>query len=194
MFLIASGFVAAIGIGGYLMVGSRRWLWAYTLLVVIAVILGVIESLGGDKRILWAGVSNELINILTHLLTIYIALRFALFASGLHPVDRILGGITGYILLGLTWANVYKLILLFDPMAISGTAADGGMAGDNEILYYSFITLATQGYGEIVPVNSWARTAAIFEGVVGTLYLGILVATLVSGIRPPAVDREGKSS
>ena len=86
--------------------------------------------------------------------------------------------------------HVYKIILLFDPNAISGTAASGVIDDGNELLYYSFITLATQGYGEIVPVNPWARTAAMVEGVIGTLYLGIVVATLVSGLRPPAVEKE----
>ncbi len=52
-----------------------------------------------------------------------------------------------------------------------------------ELLYYSFITLTTQGYGEIVPVNPFARMSAAMEGVVGTLYIAILIASLVSDLR-----------
>ena len=46
-------------------------------------------------------------------------------------------------------------------------------------LYYSFITLTTLGYGDVVPVSAAARMFAAIEAVMGQLYLAVLVARLV---------------
>jgi len=56
-----------------------------------------------------------------------------------------------------------------------------------ELLYFSFSTLTTVGFGDIVPLSRGAQMAAIFEGIVGTLFLAILIAKLV-GVYPPTVQ------
>jgi hypothetical protein len=48
------------------------------------------------------------------------------------------------------------------------------------MLYFSFVTLLTIGYGDIIPVNDIAQTAVVFEGMIGQFYVAILVARLVS--------------
>jgi hypothetical protein len=58
-----------------------------------------------------------------------------------------------------------------------------------ELLYFSFSTLTTIGFGDIVPLSRGAQMAAIFEGIVGTLFLAILIAKLV-GVYPPHSPRE----
>jgi hypothetical protein len=55
-----------------------------------------------------------------------------------------------------------------------------------DLLYFSFSTLTTIGFGDIVPATRGAQVAAMFEGVVGTLFLAILIAKLV-GVYPPPV-------
>lgn len=59
----------------------------------------------------------------------------------------------------------------------SGTAAT--MSGFTAI-YFSFITLATLGYGDIAPVADVARMLAILEAMTGTLFVGVMIARLVS--------------
>jgi voltage-gated potassium channel Kch len=46
--------------------------------------------------------------------------------------------------------------------------------------YFSFITLTTVGYGDITPVSPIARMLAVMEAMTGTLFLGVLIARLVS--------------
>ena len=67
-----------------------------------------------------------------------------------------------------------------------------GAGGDmqlNDLLYFSFGTLTTSGFGDIVPVTRVAQTAAMIEGIVGQLFMAILIARLV-GIYPQSGVRE----
>jgi ion channel len=94
---------------------------------------------------------------------------------------RIEGAIAVYLLLGFTWAQAYELVTLWHPGAFAG-AVDA--SGSQPWTYYSFVTLTTMGYGDIMPVHPLARALAVLEALTGQLYLAILLARLVSlGIR-----------
>ena len=90
---------------------------------------------------------------------------------------RIEGAIAVYLLLGFSWAQAYELVALWHPGAFTG-AVDGG--GSLPWTYYSFVTLTTMGYGDIMPVHPLARAGAVLEALTGQLYLTILLARLVS--------------
>jgi Ion channel len=90
---------------------------------------------------------------------------------------RIEGAIAVYLLLGFTWAQVYELVALWHPGAFTG-AVDG--RGSRPWTYYSFVTLTTMGYGDIMPVHPLARALAVLEALTGQLYLTIMLARLVS--------------
>lgn len=90
---------------------------------------------------------------------------------------RIQGAIAVYLLLGFTWAQAYELVALWHPGAFAG-AVDG--RGSLPFTYYSFVTLTTMGYGDIMPVHPLARALAVLEALTGQLYLTILLARLVS--------------
>ena len=109
-------------------------------------------------------------------------------------------GISVYLILGLLWGQAYTLVAQVNPNAFafsanSGTAAT--MSGFTTI-YFSFITLATLGYGDITPVADVARMLAMLEAMTGTLFVGVMIARLVSlysasgQSRTPAHD-EGQS-
>jgi len=90
---------------------------------------------------------------------------------------RIEGAIVVYLLLGFTWAQAYELVALWIPGAFAG-AVD--TSGSTPWTYYSFVTLTTMGYGDIMPVHPLARALAVLEALTGQLYLAILLARLVS--------------
>jgi len=90
---------------------------------------------------------------------------------------RIEGAISVYLLLGFTWAQAYELVWLWHPEAFVG--AVGGQ-DSSPWTYYSFVTLTTMGYGDIMPVHPLARALAVLEALTGQLYLAILLARLVS--------------
>jgi hypothetical protein len=96
---------------------------------------------------------------------------------------RITGAVAAYLLIGLLWSLAYYLVALRIPGAFSvqGPFTPGqGETLQSQLFYFSFITLTTLGYGDIVAVHPMARMLVILEGVTGQLFPAILIARLVS--------------
>jgi hypothetical protein len=111
------------------------------------------------------------------------------FGDGTVTFDRILGAITLYILIGVVWAEAYQLVSIRVPGAYTGIPHDGGRLDRSTWVYFSFVTLTTVGYGDIIPVAHAARSLAIIEALIGQLYPAIVLARLVS--LHVASDRSG---
>lgn len=93
--------------------------------------------------------------------------------------ERIRGAICVYFLLGLSWAIAYGTIEWGGPGSFSGLSAAIERRG-SELVYYSFVTLTTVGYGEITPKSDLARTLAWLEAFTGQMFVAITIARLVS--------------
>lgn len=102
-------------------------------------------------------------------------------------LDTIVGAICLYLLAGLLWTYLYATIILISPSAFElAVAVDPpitspfGRAGFQQLVYLSFVTMTTLGYGDITPVSAPAQTAGYLQAVFGQFYLAILVARLVT--------------
>ena len=108
-------------------------------------------------------------------------------------VDRkvILGSISGFISLGLMGFFICISIYMGDPNAFSGLTPDLLWEDRlDEFTYYSFITLLTIGYGDILPVSALARKASLLIGIVGQFYnLIIMAVVLEKYIRQGLIDK-----
>lgn len=103
------------------------------------------------------------------------------FREGPVTTYRIQGAIVVYLLVGFTWAVAFELVHIARPDAFHFAGGSPGPAGiRHSLLYYSFVTLTTVGYGDITPVHPMARSLAIAEALIGQLYPAILIARLVS--------------
>jgi hypothetical protein len=91
---------------------------------------------------------------------------------------RLEGGIAAYLLLGVIWAFAYALVERLIPTAFTGPV--GPADAPRAWFYFSFVTLTTVGYGDVLPSHAVARSLAMLEAVVGPLYLAILISRLVS--------------
>jgi hypothetical protein len=100
------------------------------------------------------------------------------FAPGHVTGDRVMGAVTLYLLLGLSWAMMYEILALADSGAFAGISPHG--SGHQRWVYFSFVTLTTVGYGDITPASTAARSLAILEALVGQLYPAVLLGRLVS--------------
>jgi len=96
-------------------------------------------------------------------------------------VYRVMGGIAGYLLIGYTWTFAYQLVVQQAPGAIhfEGGVADTPSREPNHLIYFSFTTLTTVGYGDVRPIHPVVRSLAVAEALVGQLYIAILIGSLV---------------
>ena len=92
------------------------------------------------------------------------------------------------LLLGIMWFAFYNAIDILTPGSI---VRNNAVAADRstDLLYLSLVTLSTIGYGDIVPVHPEVRMLAALEGIVGILYIAIMVAILVSAYKRPIDSR-----
>lgn len=98
--------------------------------------------------------------------------------------DAILGTVCGYLLLGIIWSLLYYAVETAFPGSFHlppprDAEAATSRLDRGSLSYYSFITLATVGYGDVTPVTPLARTLAWIEAIAGQFYLAVLVAGLV---------------
>ncbi|MCP3902399.1 MAG: two pore domain potassium channel family protein [Planctomycetes bacterium] len=110
-----------------------------------------------------------------------------LFRADRISADTIAASLCVYLLLGVMWAWAYSVLELVRPDSFHYAFQESGEelplrfggAGSSNALYYSFVTMTTLGYGDIVPANAGARMLAAFQAVIGQVYLAVLVARLV---------------
>jgi len=108
--------------------------------------------------------------------------------------DAIFGAVCGYLLLGIIWSLLYSAAETASPgsfrlPATRGSDAVAARPNRGTLGYYSFVTLATVGYGDVTPITPLARTLAWMEAIAGQFYLAVLVAGLV-GFQVTQVLRE----
>jgi hypothetical protein len=164
---------------------ATRWI-LLTILVV---------ALVGRGGIAWFGQvalvpMNLLLWTVIALLAAVSALRFALSARVVDQ-EHLYAGLSAYLLAGIFFGVFYWIL----DRTWAGSLAIAGEGGQSHFsltlaIYYSFVTLSTLGYGDIVPRSEVARGLTIMEAVAGQLYLAVMIARLVSLY----VSREGKGN
>ena len=103
-------------------------------------------------------------------------------------LNTIYASLCVYLLLGIIWSILYVLAYLHTPEAFSNLHGTRG-----ELVYYSFVTLTTLGYGDIAPLTALARTLAYMEAVAGQFYLAVLVAGLVGAYVSQAASTKSEA-
>ena len=102
--------------------------------------------------------------------------------SGKVTADKIYGAVCAYLLFGYAWTFAYSLIEEVQPgsfTSVSSIPPNDLVSRVMQMRYFSFVTLATVGYGDIVPHTAMARTMALLEAMLGQFYLVALIGRLV---------------
>lgn len=155
---------------------EKTWMWAVYTLVAFFVILTVLGK------------------VFEHELNVYLTLLILLmfftgsFSTAAKQVllegdidgNKIIGSLSLYMLLGLIWAVIYLLLLAMDPTAFSGIETANWQQSFSRVAYYSFVTLTTLGYGDILPTNHLSEFFVYLEAIIGVFYMAIIVASLIS--------------
>ena len=105
----------------------------------------------------------------------------AVYAPGRITLRRLQGAIVMYLNFATIFAAAYGLIWELSPGAFANLVApEGGPEEIGSMLYFSFTTLTTTGYGDIVAIDPFARSLANFEAILGQFFIAITVARLVT--------------
>jgi hypothetical protein len=163
VFIIADGPVATtisvLAIACGVVVTTWRQIWALT---TTSSLLDAIGSLTAD------------------LLIIYLVGR-AVLAPGEITRHRVLGAVALYLGLGMAFASAYRVSWELFPASLANVSPDILVSqAYSSMLYFSFVTLTSVGYGDIVPVQPFVRALSNLEAIVGQLYPATLLARLVT--------------
>lgn len=206
LFSGASGYavIAALVVVSYALCAAQRgpnpspWAFLVTLMTVAVVfrvtaaprmvqhVAWVILSAAGVATIITTlvGASGHVLDVIFSAATM-IALLVAPVAIIAHQVKRrglnleaLLAAITAYVLVGLFFTFVFNLLSLVSPEPMFGGPDDDSLANQ---LFFSFTTLTTTGYGNLVPANATSQAVAVAEAITGQLFLITAVARIMRG-------------
>jgi len=153
-----------------------------TTISVLAVACGVVVT---TWRQIWAlSTASSLLDgigsLTADLLIVYLVGR-AVLAPGEITRHRVLGAIALYLGLGMVFASAYRLSWELVPTSLANIGSSNSVSQVySSMLYFSFVTLTSVGYGDIVPAQPFVRALANLEAIIGQLYPATLLARLVT--------------
>src|SRR4029077_4836954 len=114
-------------------------------------------------------------------LALIVVVGRAVFGPGRVTYHRVVGAVLLYLNIGLVFVALYGFVALSVPEAfnnLAGLQGDFAIAGN--LIYFSFVTLTTTGYGDIAPLHPYARSLAHIEAIIGQIYPAAPLARLVT--------------
>ncbi len=171
-------FLAVLTITGVAAVSGRR-------IVVIVIVLLAAAGIGLDwvahfeqQALLW--ILDNLVR-LAFVLMLAVIITVQVFRGNNVTHHRVQGAICVYLLAGLAWSYAFDILWVLDRGAFHVAAVnDASLARTGMLRYFSFTTLTTLGYGDILPVSPIARSLATSEALFGQLYPAVMIARLIS--------------
>jgi voltage-gated potassium channel Kch len=177
--LIDATLFTVVFLSAVLAIGGRRRTLFLAILLVVPVVAGTwvshFQANLSVKAWTWAA------DVVFSAFVIAQLFRYMLQAPRVDS-QVLCAGISTYLMLAMFWAFAYMLVAQLIPNAFvftKDTEPDRPLL-TFDAMYFSFTTLTTLGYGDIVPADRVARQLAILESTTGTLYLTVLIARLVS--------------
>lgn len=164
----------------------RRWVWAIALLTAVLALGAFVVLLAtGDLGKAPAGLVNAAL-ILVAPAVIGGGLVRDFRAEGAVTVRTLSGVLAIYLLIGMAFALVASAVAAIQDGPYFEGEADPTLS---DFIYFSYVTISTTGYGDLLPVTDVGRMLAVAEALIGQIYLVTVVALIVANLRPRAVGR-----
>lgn len=178
--LVLGGIDAFVIVASVAAVGRSAGSFVIALLLAVpSLILQAMSILQGERELIW---QVWALNAGLYAITIGYLLRYV-FQPDVMTADKLWGAAAAYLLIGVFWTFLYALVgFFYFPSFAEGGKLQGVDLYD--LLYFSFTSLTSTGFGDIVAVSRQARSLVALEQVAGTLFIAILIARL-AGIYPP---------
>lgn len=149
-----------------------KWFWVFGINAFILDLLLWLYSPGIVRHVV---ITIFLLTYSGFLLFSLILMIRDIFADDKVTPDTICAGISIYLLIGFLWTLFYDIVHFIDKNAFHYAGARDSVS----LMYFSFTTLTTVGYGDIYPVNKIAMSLSNLEAISGQIYLGVFVARLI---------------
>jgi len=165
---------------------DATWRWSLYTIIVSFTILTVLSKFFSHNLYVYL----MLLVLLIFFVGAFSATAKQILFSGDIDLNKLIGSLTLYMLLGLIWATIYLFILVVDPQSFSGIEYEVGNWREifSHVAYYSFVTLTTLGYGDILPTNNISEFFVYMEAIAGVFYMAIIVSSLIS-LHISAIDK-----
>jgi hypothetical protein len=111
-------------------------------------------------------------------LFVLVVLLRRVLTSGEVTVDILYGAIAAYLLIGVVWGMAYTLLDDVSPRSFYSAMRPGPFTW-GDYTFFSFVTLTSVGYGDMMPLSGHAKSLAVLESVTGVMYPAVLVARLI---------------
>ena len=144
-------------------------------MLIAAIVLLILVRFASEREYL--PIASGLVLALYGLIGLLAAAGTLRFAVSADRVDSeiVYAALSTYLLAGLFFGQIYWSIEQAWPGSLTGPDP----VSDSTAVYYSFVTLATLGYGDYLPRSDLARGIATFEVIGGQLFLAVMVARLI---------------
>jgi len=159
---------------------------AFVLLGIPCIVVIWLKLSIDSSQIIMAGV---ILQALFNSFMVFLLLLF-IFEAPVITRNTISAAIVAYLFIALLFTNLFLLLELIFPGSFS-PAHDKILADPSLLRYFSYVTLSTLGYGDVVPLTEQAKTLAIAEALIGQIYLTVLIARLV-GVYASGYNSKGK--
>ena len=101
--------------------------------------------------------------------------------------DLIYCAISIYLLIGIMWAGIYTVVEGIAPGSFSGASEPV------DLVYFSFVTLTTVGYGDVLPQSVLGQRLVVFEAAMGSIYMAVIIAMIVGRYMSLQVTQDSES-
>ena len=170
-------YVALLASGVYLSSVNRRRMIAAGIVAGLNVAIGVPWVITGGG-ILWLALASYLLLIIFQGIIIVLLVEY-IFVVERVGRDVIYSACTIYIILGNLFSAVFMIIHTLDPAAFASSTMSVPLPWQH-MVYFSYATLTTLGYGDVTPVSAWAQSVAAVEAMLGLLYIAIILGRMAS--------------
>lgn len=157
--------------------GARRAAWAVIALLAAVIVTGTLLGFAGHGLDIGLAALSMLAYIAAP-----IAIIFDQVKRKVVDLQTLVAVVAAYLMVGMMFTFTYNLIALVSQVPTFG---EGTVDSLSSQLFFSFTTLTTTGYGNVVPVSSAVQSIAILEAITGQLFLVIGVARIVNLRTPP---------
>ena len=173
--IVQASFSLTLIIGIWSFIESRVWFSVGIVLAIIAIGSTVIEAVSANLKMELV-TQSAILAFCT--LTVVIAI-LSVIRSQRMDSNQLMAAICIYLLLGIILAVLNMIVLKLIPGSFEGIALGHEDQAGLDMIYFTFVTMTTLGYGDILPVSPLARALAYMAAVAGQFYVALLVGMMV---------------